>query len=173
MLAPLISADAIAGRVAELGAQISRDYRDRRPLLVGVLDGAFVFLADLCRRIDLEIECDFVAVRSYGDGTLSSGEATLTRDLTVDVLGRDVLLVEDIVDSGITAEFLLRLLRTRRPASVAICALLRKEGRAIRELPVEYLGFTIPDRFVVGYGLDHARRYRNLPYLATLDDRPA
>lgn len=169
MLAPLISADAIAGRVAEMGAQISRDYRDKKPLLVGVLDGAFVFLADLCRRIDLEIECDFVAVRSYGDETRTSGEATLLRDLTVDVAGRDVLLVEDIVDSGLTAEFLLRLLRARRPASVALCALLRKEGTGLRDVPVEYLGFTIPDRFVVGYGLDHARRFRNLPYLATLD----
>jgi hypoxanthine phosphoribosyltransferase len=169
-LTPLITADAIAARVAELGAQIAHDYRDRPPLVVGVLDGAFVFLADLCRRIDLPIECDFVAVRSYGDRTESGGEPSLARDLVRDVADRHVLLVEDIVDTGLTADFLLRLLSARGTKSLAICSLLRKEGRALRDVPVQYVGFTIPDRFVVGYGLDFAGRFRGLPHLAILED---
>jgi hypoxanthine phosphoribosyltransferase len=169
-LVPLLAADVIAARVAELGARITHDYRDRKLLVVGVLDGAFVFCADLCRRIDLPLECDFVTVRSYGDETSGNGAPTLARDLARDVAGRDVLVVEDVVDSGLTADLIRKLLLARRPASVALCALLRKERPTEIDVAIDYLGFTVPDRFLVGYGLDHGRRYRNLPYLATLDD---
>jgi len=169
---PLITAEAIAARVGELGQLITRDYRGKPLLLVGVLDGAFVFLADLCRQVDLPLDLDFVCVQSYREGTESNGRPALTRDLTRPVAGRDVLIVEDIVDTGLTADFLWKLLGTRGASSLALCALLRKKGRAIRDVPVEYLGFEVPDRFIVGYGLDHAQRYRNLPYLAVLE-RPS
>lgn len=168
-LTPLITADAIAQRVRELAHGITRDYGDRKLLLVGVLDGAFLFLADLCRRIELPLECDFLSVQSYGDETESRGHVTLSRDLMRPVAGRDVLIVEDIVDSGLTADFLLRHVGSRGPSSLALCTLLRKHGRTVRDVRVDYLGFTVPDRFIVGYGLDHGGRFRNLPYLATLD----
>jgi len=166
--APLITAEAIAERVHALAQRITRDYRERDLLLVGVLEGAFVFLADLCRQIELPLECDFVSIQSYGDQTESSGNLTLSRDLVRSPAGRDVLIVEDIVDTGLTADFMFRHLESRGPASVALCSLLRKQGRARRDVPVAYLGFTVPDQFIVGYGLDRAGRYRNLPYLAAL-----
>jgi hypoxanthine phosphoribosyltransferase len=163
-LTPLISAEAIAARVAELGARITRDYRQRKLLLVGVLDGAFVFLADLCRHIDLPLECDFVCVQSYGGATESNGRPVLTRDITRPIAARDVLIVQDIVDTGLTADFLCKLFGARARASLALCTLLRKKGRAIRDVSVDYLGFEVPDRFIVGYGLDHAQRHRNLAF---------
>jgi hypoxanthine phosphoribosyltransferase len=165
----LIGADRLAARVAELGQAIARDYGDRTPILVGVLKGAVVFLADLMRAIDAPVECDFIAVSSYGASTRSSGIVELTKDLSVPIEGRDVVIVEDIVDTGRTLDYLRRNLETRRPRSLRVCALLDKAAR--REVPVEihYVGFTIPDAFVVGYGLDFAGRYRNLAHVAVLD----
>src|SRR5580658_213546 len=158
----VISRAEIRERVAELGAQISADYAGRPPLLVGVLKGAFVFMADLSRAIALPVELDFMAVSSYGAATKSSGVVRIVKDLDADLTGRDVLLVEDIVDSGLTLSYLCKGLLAREPASLAICALLVKQGRQRRELDVGYTGFEIPAEFVVGYGLDVAERYRNL-----------
>jgi hypoxanthine phosphoribosyltransferase len=154
--------------VRALGRSIERDYRDRVPLLLGVLTGAAVFLADLMRQVQGPVECDFIAISSYGSGTRSPGVVTIRSDLRTEVAGRDVVIVEDIVDSGHTLAALRQALLTRRPRSVRTCALLDKWAR--REVPVEidYLGFRIPDEFVVGYGLDLAGRYRNLPYIATV-----
>ena len=165
----LISAEDLSARVGELGRQIRDDYAGRAPILVGVLKGAVVFLADLMRAIAAPCECDFIAVSSYGASTRSSGIVRLTKDLSASIEGRDVLIVEDIVDTGRTLTYLLRNLETRQPRSLRVCALLDKEAR--REVPVslDYVGFTIPDEFVVGYGLDYAGLYRNLPYLAVLD----
>jgi hypoxanthine phosphoribosyltransferase len=165
----LISADRLSARVRELGREISRHYGDRTPVLVGVLKGAVVFLADLMRTIDVPVECDFIAVSSYGSSSRSSGIVKLIADLSASVEGRDVLIVEDIVDTGRTLAYLQRNLETRQPRSVRVCTLLDKADR--REVPValHHVGFTIPDDFVVGYGLDYAGLYRNLPYLAVLD----
>jgi hypoxanthine phosphoribosyltransferase len=165
----LIPADDLRARVGELGAQIRSDYAGRTPILVGVLKGAVVFLADLMRAVDAPCECDFIAVSSYGASTRSSGIVELTKDLSVPIEGRDVLIVEDIVDTGRTLAYLLRNLETRQPRTVRVCALLDKVSR--REVPValDYVGFTIPDEFVVGYGLDFAGLYRNLPYIGVLD----
>jgi hypoxanthine phosphoribosyltransferase len=165
----LISADEIQAKLAEMGEAITRDYAGRPPLLVGVLKGAFVVMADLARHIRLPVEFDFMAVSSYGAATKTSGVVRILKDLDHDVRDRDVLVVEDIVDSGLTLKYLLKNLASRKPASLEVAALLRKEGIQQVELDLRYVGFDIPNEFVVGYGLDYAERYRNLPYIATLD----
>ena len=152
-------------RIRELGKEISADYDGRAPLLVGVLKGAFVFMADLARTIDLPIEFDFMAVASYGAATKSSGVVRIVKDLDADLTGRDVLVVEDIVDSGLTLAYLRRNLMARHPASLEVCALLVKEGLQRDDPNLKYVGFRIPPEFVVGYGLDHAEKFRNLPYV--------
>ena len=164
----LISSEEIQAKLAEMGERITRDYAGRSILLVGVLKGAFVVMADLARSIRLPLEFDFMAVSSYGAATKTSGVVRILKDLDHDLAGRDVLVVEDIVDSGLTLKYLLKNLAARRPASLEVAALLRKEG--IQQVPLElrYVGFEIPNEFVVGYGLDYAERYRNLPYIATL-----
>src|ERR1700733_10682388 len=166
---PMLSAKEIAARVHELGAQITKDYQDRPLVLVCVLKGSFIFAADLARAIDLPLRVDFLGVRSYGEGTESSGVVQITQDLSRPIAHEDVLLVEDIVDTGLTIAHLIDLFRTRAPASVKVCSLLHKPARAKVEVKVDYLGFTIEDRFVVGYGLDFAERYRNLPYIAVVE----
>jgi len=166
--AVLLDADTIAARVRELGAQITRDYRDKSLIVVCVLKGSFVFAADLVRAIDLPIEVDFLGVRSYDDATVTSGVVQITSDLTRSVEGRDVLLVEDIVDTGLTLRFLLDNLHTRGPSSIKLAALLHKPSGTRVVVPIDYLGFTVPDVFVVGYGLDAAQRYRNLPYVGKI-----
>lgn len=155
-------------RVADLGAQISSDYEGRDLLLVGVLKGAVFFLSDLMREIAVPCEVDFMAVASYGSATSTSGVVRILKDLDASIEGRHVLIVEDIVDSGLTLQYLLRNLRARGPATVEVCALLTKPERRKIELEARYVGFEIPDRFAIGYGLDHAERYRNLPYVAAL-----
>ena len=164
----LVESDALAQRVAELGAEISRDYEGRDLFLVGVLKGAVFFLADLMRGLEVPCELDFMAVASYGSSTQSSGVVRILKDLDAAIEGRDVLIVEDIVDSGLTLSYLLRNLQARQPASLEVCALLTKPERREVDLPTRYVGFEIPDKFAIGYGLDHAERYRNLPYVAAL-----
>src|ERR1700704_6865209 len=165
----LVNAEELKRRVAELGEEISRDYAGRRLLLVGVLKGAVFFLSDLMRYIDIPVEFDFMAVASYGSAADSSGVVRILKDLDIVIAGRDVLIVEDIVDSGLTLQYLLRNLGSRDPGSLEVCALLTKPERRKVDLPTRYVGFEIPDRFVVGYGLDYAERYRNLPFVAVLD----
>jgi hypoxanthine phosphoribosyltransferase len=167
----LVQKDALENRVRQLGAEISRDYEGRNPLLVGVLKGAVFFLSDLMRRIDIPCEVDFMAVASYGSSTDSSGVVRILKDLDATIEGRDVLIVEDIVDSGLTLQYLLRSLGAREPASVEVCALLVKPERRKVDLPIRYIGFEIPNRFAIGYGLDHGERHRNLPYVAALQSR--
>ena len=164
----LIEEDALRERVAELGAEISADYSGRDLLLIGVLKGAVFFLADLMRRLDIQCEVDFMAVASYGSSTDSSGVVRILKDLDAPLEGRDVLIVEDIVDSGLTLQYLLRNLGARNPATLEVCALLTKPSRRAVDLPARYIGFEIPDKFAIGYGLDHAERFRNLPYVAAL-----
>src|SRR4051794_31196774 len=165
----LVQPDELEHRVRELGEEISRDYAGRDLLLVGVLKGAVFFLADLMRHIDVPAcEVDFMAVSSYGSSTDSSGVVRILKDLDAPLEGRDVLIVEDIVDSGLTLQYLMRTLETRGPASLEVCALLTKPDRRKVEMPARYVGFEIPDKFAIGYGLDYAERYRNLPYVATL-----
>jgi len=164
----LITEREIQDKLRELGEQITRDYRGRELLLVGVLKGAFVLMADLSRYIHLPVETDFMAVASYGAATKTSGVVRILKDLDHDVEGQDILLVEDIVDSGLTLNYLLKNLRGRRPASLEVCALLKKTGIQRVHLDVRYVGFEIPPEFVVGYGLDFAEKFRNLPYIATL-----
>jgi hypoxanthine phosphoribosyltransferase len=164
----LVSAEDIQAKLVELGALITRDYAGRSLLLVGVLKGAFVVMADLARHIALPLEFDFMAVSSYGAATKTSGVVRILKDLDHDLEGRDVLLVEDIVDSGLTLKYLLKNLAARKPASLEVAALLRKVGIQQVELDLRYVGFDIPNEFVVGYGLDFAERYRNLPYVGTL-----
>lgn len=159
----VVSAEQIAGRITELGKEITADYQKRPPLLVGVLKGAFVFMSDLARAIDLPVEFDFMAVSSYGAATRSSGVVRIVKDLDVDLTDRHVLLVEDIIDSGLTLQYLRRNLIARHPASLEVCALLVRNGLQKADLHLAYTGFTIPPDFVVGYGLDLAERYRNLP----------
>jgi hypoxanthine phosphoribosyltransferase len=166
----IVEADELQARVRELGAEISRDYAGRDVLLLGVLKGAVFFLADLMRAIDLPCELDFMAVSSYGSLTDSSGVVRILKDLDSPIEGKDVLIVEDIVDSGLTLNYLLRNLRGRDPRSLEVCALLVKPGRRKIDLPIRYVGFEIPNRFVVGYGLDLDQRYRNLPYVAAVED---
>jgi hypoxanthine phosphoribosyltransferase len=164
----LISAEEIQARLAEMGERITKDYAGRSVLLVGVLKGAFVVMADLARYIRLPLEFDFMAVSSYGAATKSSGVVRILKDLDHDLEGLDVLLVEDIVDSGLTLKYLLKNLAGRKPATLEVAALLRKEGIQKVPLDLRYVGFDIPNEFVVGYGLDYAERYRNLPHVATL-----
>ncbi len=165
----LVVSDALQARVADLAAAISTDYANKRLLLVCVLKGAVFFLSDLMRHIDIPVEVDFMAVASYGSATDSSGVVRILKDLDMPLEGRDVLIVEDIVDSGLTLQYLLRNLGSRNPASLEVCSLLTKPSRRKVDLPVRYVGFEIPDRFVVGYGLDYDERYRNLPYIAALE----
>jgi hypoxanthine phosphoribosyltransferase len=165
----LVQPDELARRVRELGAEISRDYEGRQPLLVGVLKGAVFFLSDLMRALTVDCEVDFMAVASYGSATESSGVVRILKDLDAAIEDRDVIIVEDIVDSGLTLQYLLRNLGGRGPRSLEVCALLTKPERRRVELSPRYVGFEIPDRFVVGYGLDHAERFRNLPYVAVLN----
>src|SRR5947209_15488282 len=164
----LVQADDLQHRGRELGAEISRDYADRNPILVGVLKGAVFFLSDLMRQIEVPCEVDFMAVASYGSATDSSGVVRILKDLDAAIEGRHVLIVEDIVDSGLTLQYLLRNLGARDPASLEVCALLTKPERRKVELPTRYVGFEIPNKFAIGYGLDHGERYRNLPYVAAL-----
>jgi hypoxanthine phosphoribosyltransferase len=164
----LISSDELQAKLAEMGEKITADYAGRSLLLVGVLKGAFVVMADLSRYIRLPLEFDFMAVSSYGAATKTSGVVRILKDLDHDLVGRDVLLVEDIVDSGLTLKYLLKNLAGRKPATLEVAALLRKEGIQQVPLDLRYVGFDIPNEFVVGYGLDFAERYRNLPYVATL-----
>ena len=166
----LISREEIQSRVKELAEQIARDYRDRDLVMVGILKGAFVFLADLARQVDLPLEVDFVAVSSYGKDTKSSGVVRIIKDLDLDIMGRDVILVEDIVDTGLTLSYIADMLRQREPSSLEICALLNKPEARKVDLEVKYSGFDIPLVFVVGYGLDHAERYRHLPYVGVLEE---
>jgi hypoxanthine phosphoribosyltransferase len=167
----LVQGDQLAARVRELGQQISADYVGRDLFLIGVLKGAVFFLADLMRSIDVPCEVDFMAVASYGSSTDSSGVVRILKDLDATIEGREVLIVEDIVDSGLTLSYLLRTLRARNPDSLEVCALLTKPERRKVDLPIRYVGFEIPNNFVVGYGLDHGERFRNLPYVAVLEDR--
>lgn len=164
----LFTADEIADRVAQLGAEIAADYNGRDLVLITVLKGGLFFLADLCRQIDLPHTIDFMAVSSYGPS--AAGSVRITKDLDDSIEGREVLIVEDIIDTGLTLNYLIRVLRARKPASLAVCTLLDKDVRRIIDLPIEYTGFSIPDRFVVGYGLDLQGVWRNLPYVATLHD---
>jgi hypoxanthine phosphoribosyltransferase len=168
----LIEEDALQRRVSELGDEISQDYAGRDLLLVGVLKGAVFFMSDLMRRLTIPCEIDFMAISSYGAGTDSSGVVRILKDLDINIEGRDVLVVEDIIDSGLTLSYLMRNLEARQPASLEICALLTKPGRREIDVPVRYVGFEIPNRFVVGYGLDFAERYRNLPYVGVLSVEP-
>lgn len=165
----LLSTEQIAARVRELGAQITKDYADRRLVLVSVLKGSFVFTADLARAIDANLRIEFLGVRSYGEGTSTSGVVQITQDLSRPIEGEDILIVEDIVDTGLTIAHLLELLHTRHPASIKVCSLLHKPARTKVLVPIDYLGFTIEDRFVVGYGLDWAERYRNLPFIGVVE----
>jgi hypoxanthine phosphoribosyltransferase len=164
----LIEADRLQARIAELGEEISADYHGRDLLLVGVLKGAVFFMADLMRRITVPCEIDFMAISSYGAATDSSGVVRILKDLDINIEGRHVLVVEDIIDSGLTLSYLVRNLEAREPDSLEICALLTKPERREIEVEVRYTGFEIPNRFVIGYGLDFAERYRNLPYVAVL-----
>lgn len=168
-LTTLLSTEEIAARVRELGAAITHDYAERRLVVVCVLKGSFVFAADLVRTIDLPLRVDFLGVRSYGVDTESSGVVQITQDLSRPIEHDDVLLVEDIVDTGLTIAHLIDLLKTRGPASIKVCSLLRKPARARVAVPIDYMGFSIDDRFVVGYGLDYAERHRNLPYIGVVE----
>lgn len=167
----LLEDQALDRRVAELGLEISRDYRGRAPILVGILKGAVLFLADLARRINLPVEVDFISISSYGDGTSSTGTVRLIKDLDLDVSGRDVLVVEDIVDSGLSLAYIRKNLAARNPRSIAIAALLDKRERRTADVVVEYVGFRVPDAFVVGYGLDYQELFRGLPHVAVLDEK--
>ena len=167
----LVQQDELAHRVRELGREISADYRGEEIFLVGVLKGAVFFLSDLMRHLDVPCQIDFMAVASYGSSTDSSGVVRILKDLDAPIDGRDVLIVEDIVDSGLTLSYLLRTLKARDPASLEVCALLTKPERRKIDLPIRYVGFEIPDRFAIGYGLDHVERFRNLPYVAVLAEK--
>ncbi|MDQ3344957.1 MAG: hypoxanthine phosphoribosyltransferase [Chloroflexota bacterium] len=163
----LLDSDAIAARVVELGSQLTGDYAGRDPVLVSVLKGALVFLADLMRAMDLPSSIDLMEVSSYA-GTETSGQVRILKDLSKPIEGRDVIVVEDIIDTGLTLNYLLGYLADRQPASIKICCLLDKPARRLADIPIDYIGFTIPDRFVIGYGLDYNERYRNLPYIGVL-----
>lgn len=165
----LLSEQQIADRVKELGEQLTRDYKDKQNLLlIGVLRGVAVFFGDIMRQVDLELDIDFLSVSSYGSSTRSSGVVRILKDLDESITGRHVVIIEDIIDSGLTLGYLVRLLQERRPASLEICTLLDKPSRRLIEVPVKYVGFTIPDQFVVGYGLDYDQKFRNLPFVGVL-----
>lgn len=167
----LVSEEELKNKVKEMGAQISKDYEGKQLLLVSILKGSVVFMADLMRAITIHAKIDFMAVSSYGSGVKTSGVVKILKDLDQDLSGYDVLIVEDILDSGMTLSYLVELLKTRNPASVAICSLLDKPERHKVEIELKYKGFTIPDEFVVGYGLDYAEKYRNLPFVGILDPK--
>lgn len=164
----LVSSEAIAGKIKELGAAISRDYAGQDLLMVGVLKGAVIFLSDLLRSVTIPVSIDFMAVSSYGAATKSSGIVKIQKDLDDSIEGRHLLVVEDIIDTGLTLHYMLENLASRRPASIKVCALLDKPNRRQIEVPLDYRGFSIEDKFVVGYGLDYAEKYRNLPYIGVL-----
>ena len=165
----LIDDEQLQRRIAELGEEISADYAGRDLLLVGVLKGAVFFMSDLMRNLTIPCEIDFMAITSYGDSTDSSGVVRILKDLDINIDGREVLVVEDIIDSGLTLSYLMRNLEAREPASLEVCALMTKPERREIDVPVRYVGFEIPNHFVIGYGLDYAERYRNLPYVGVLD----
>jgi hypoxanthine phosphoribosyltransferase len=165
----LLDEATIQARIVELAAEIRRDYADREPLVVCVLKGGFIFLADLVRHLDMPVNVDFMAISSYGAGTRSSGVVRILKDLETPIEGREVLVVEDIVDSGLTLHYLMRNLASRKPASLEVCALLTKPARREIDEPIRYVGFEIEDKFVVGYGLDYAERYRNLRSIGVVD----
>lgn len=162
------SAEELQDRVRELGARITKDYDGKDPLFVGVLKGSFVFMADLMRAVDLYCDIDFMAVSSYGSGTTTTGAVKINKDLTYNVEGRHIILIEDILDSGVTLSYLKKYIEARKPASIRICTLLDKPARRKADISADYVGFECPDAFIVGYGLDYAERYRNLPYIGVL-----
>jgi hypoxanthine phosphoribosyltransferase len=164
----LYSQQALQARIAEMGEQIARDYAGKELVMVCVLKGAILFASDLARAIDLPLELDFIGLSSYGEATESSGVVKITSDLTRPIANKHVLVIEDIIDTGLTMRYLLDNLATRHPASVKICSLLHKPSRARTRIPIEYLGFTVPDLFVVGYGLDVAEKYRNVPFIGVM-----
>jgi hypoxanthine phosphoribosyltransferase len=166
----LIDEESLKARIAELGTELSDHYAGQDLLLIGVLKGAVFFMADLMRKLTIPCEVDFMAISSYGASTDSSGVVRILKDLDINIEGRDVLVVEDIIDSGLTLSYLMRNLESREPATLEVCALLTKPDRREMEVPVRYVGFEIPNRFVIGYGLDFGERYRNLPYVAVLSD---
>lgn len=166
----LVNEEQLKAKIAELGAQISKDYAGKDLLLVSILKGACVFLSDLMRAIDIPLAIDFMCVSSYGKGTTTQGRAKIIKDLDVDIAGKDVLIVEDILDSGVTLSHVMEILRSRKPASLKLCSLLEKPERHRVEVPLDYIGFVVPDEFVVGYGLDYAETYRNLPYVGVLKE---
>jgi hypoxanthine phosphoribosyltransferase len=164
----LLDSETVANRVAELGAQLTADFSDRDPVLVSVLKGSLIFLADLMRAMEMRVSIDLMEVSSYGSGTETSGQVRILKDLSGPIEGRHVVVVEDIIDTGLTLHYLLKYLADKGPASVSIVCLLDKPARRLAEIPIDYTGFTIPDRFVVGYGLDFDERYRNLAYIGVL-----
>ena len=164
----LLTEEQLKARVAELGAQISADYAGKEPVLVSVLRGSYIFMADLTRAIDCMCQVDFMAVSSYGSGTASSGQVNILKDLSDSIEGKDIIVVEDILDSGNTLYYLLQVLQARHPASIRLCTLLDKPSRRVKPIQADYSGFEVPDAFVVGYGLDYDERYRNLPYIGVL-----
>jgi hypoxanthine phosphoribosyltransferase len=164
----LIPEAALQARIRELGREIAQEYNDKEPLLVGILTGAFVFLADLLRHISIACHVDFMATASYGNSTESSGIVRILKDLNQSIEGRHVLVVDDIIDTGLTMDYLLEILKARYPASLRVCGLLDKRPRRRREVPIDFRGFEIPDKFVIGYGLDYGGRYRNLPFIGVL-----
>lgn len=164
----LFTEDQLAEKVAELGARITADYAGKNPLVVSVLKGSYVFMADLTRKIDTACNIDFMVVSSYGQGTKTSGEVQIIKDIGQKIDGRDLIIVEDILDSGVTLSYLMRVLEARGARSIRLCTLLSKPERHKVDVPIDYLGFEIPDEFVVGYGLDYAEKYRNLPYIGIL-----
>ncbi len=164
----LYTEEQLRARVREVGQQIAADYAGREPMLISVLRGSYIFMADLTRAIDLNVTVDFMAVSSYGAGTTSSGQVEIKKDLSDSIEGKDLIIVEDILDSGNTLYYLMDVLRARKPASIRICALMDKPERRTKPITADYVGFTIPDAFIVGYGLDYAEKYRNLPYVGVL-----
>ncbi len=166
---PIVTQEQMRTRIRELGRQISADYAGKEVVLVGVLKGAYAFYADLARAIRIPVRVDFIVVASYGSAAKTSGKVKLMTELTEDIKGKDVLLVEDIVDSGLTVQHLLKSMAKKKPRSVKVCTLLSKSERRVVDVQVDYVGFKIPDKYVVGYGLDYQQKYRNLPYLAVLD----
>ncbi len=168
-LVTMLSSEQIAARVREIGAQITEEYKDKNLVLVVVLKGSFIFASDLCRAIDGPLRIDFLGVRSYGEGTETSGVVQITQDLSKPIAGEDVVIVEDIVDTGLTIAHLMDLFRTRNPRSVKVCSLLHKPARSRVAVNIDFLGFTIEDKFVVGYGLDFGEKYRNLPYIGLVE----
>jgi hypoxanthine phosphoribosyltransferase len=166
---PIITQEQMRSRIRELGRQISADYAGKDLVLVGILKGAYAFFADLARAIRIPVRVDFIVVTSYGTGAKTSGKVKLVTELTEQIKNKDVLLVEDIVDSGLTAQYLMKLLAKRKPKSIQVCTLLSKPDRRVVDVHIQYIGFKIPDQYVIGYGLDYQQKYRNLPYLAVLD----